>query len=290
MEKAGKRRIKLLFKCFSWSIIISGSVLLLWGAVIEPNLLFVRRCEVILSDLPLEFHNARAVVIADTHFGNSFADRLRRDRIVRYFKREQPELCLLLGDYAAVGALPHYGTLSAEELTEFFSKLKAPWGTYAVLGNHELWYGRSRMTAILERAGVRMLENKLVKVKGVDLAGMPDSTVFPFDSKGFKKLIDGRGTLLLLSHKGGMLRYADTSREVFMLAADTHGGQIRLPGAGSLKEVLYRKQELPPGLSEWWGKKLFITVGAGGHRLKFRLFCPPEIAVVTFKAKGKKAV
>ena len=243
-----------------------------------------------LRGLPPEFQNARAVIIADTHFGNTFIDRLMRDRIVRYFRKEKPELCLLLGDYGAVGSLPGYGTLTDEEFKNFFSRLKAPWGTYAVLGNHELWYGRSRMTEILHSAGVRMVENKLFKVKGVDFAGVPDSSTVPFDWAGFNKMIEGEGTLLLLSHKGGMLKYINSSREIFMFAADTHGGQIRIPGVGALKEALYRKKELPPGESVWWGKKLFITVGAGGHRLRFRLFCPPEIAVVTFKAEGKKSV
>ena len=81
-----------------------------------------------------------------------------------------------------------------------------------------------------------------------------------------------------------------TSRSTLMLSADTHGGQIRIPGVGSLKDFLYQKKEFSPGLSSWWGKKLFITVGAGGHRLGFRLFCPPEIAVVTFKEEGSAAI
>lgn len=290
MEQAGKRRIELLCKWLSRGIIACGAIILLWGAVVEPNLLFVRRCQVTLAGLPPEFHDARAVIIADTHFGNTFVDRLRRERIVRYFKKENPSFCVLLGDYTAVGALPGYGTMSEEELTEFFSRLKAPWGSYAVLGNHELWYGRERMTAILEKAGVRMVENKLFSIKGLDAAGMPDASTVPFDSRAFNRMIAGKKRVLLLSHKGGMLKLVNSSGDVLMLAADTHGGQIRIPGAGALREFLYRKKEYAPGLSAWWGKKLFITSGAGGHRLGFRLFCPPEIAVVTFKAEGKKAI
>ena len=290
MEQERKSRIKHYFRILSWSICALIGIVLLWGGFVEPNMLCVRRCDVTLPGLPDSFRGARAIIIADTHFGNTFIDRLRKARILRYFKKEKPDLCLLLGDYIAVGSIPEYGSMPEKELTSFFSGLKAPWGTYAVLGNHELWYGRSRMTKILEKTGVLMVENRLVKVKGLDIAGVPDASVVPFDRKKYNSLLRGEGSLLLLSHKGGMLRQIDSSREVLMLSADTHGGQIRIPGIGSLKDFLSRRKEFPPGLSERWGKKLFITAGAGGHRLGFRLFCPPEIAVVTFKKEGKSAI
>jgi len=290
MEQERRNSLKRLFRLLEWGFCGCIVLILLWGGVIEPNMLCVRRCDVTLPGLPERFRGARAVIIADTHFGNTFIDRLRKARIVRYFKKEKPELCLLLGDYIAVGSIPGYGAMTEKELIRFFSELKAPWGTYAVLGNHELWYGRKRMADILEKAGIRMIENQLVKVKGLDVAGVPDASVVPFDRQHYNALIRGEGSLLLLSHKGGMLRQIDSSRSVLMLSADTHGGQIRIPGVGSLKDFLSRRKEFAPGLSNWWGKKLFVTVGAGGHRLGFRLFCPPEIAVVTFKEEGKSAI
>lgn len=280
-----KRKKSKLLTIAAWSCGSVTALILLWGMAVEPNRLVIRRSTVQLEGLSAEMEGARVCLIADTHFGATLIDKWRKERIIKVFRREKPRLCFLLGDYIAVGSLPGYGSMPEKELTDFFAALKAPWGTFAVLGNHELWYGRKRMTGLLSRAGIRMIENTPVKLKGITLAGVPDSSTAPFDRKKFNALIQTPETLLLLSHKGGMLRFIKRAGTTVMFSADTHGGQIRIPGVSSLKDFLQRRKEFAPGLSEWWGHKLFITTGAGGHRLGFRLFCPPEIAVVTLTSK-----
>lgn len=268
-----------------WSCGGLTALLLLWGGVIEPNRLVIRRSTIQIDGLPAEMEGVKALIIADTHFGAGFIDKWRKERILKTFRNEKAGFCFLLGDYIAVGALPHYGAMSPEELTAFFAALKAPGGTYAVLGNHELWYGRKRMTDLLQKAGVQMIENKPVSFKGITLAGVPDSSTAPFERNKFNELIKEPDILFLLSHKGGMLRFIKREKTTVMFSADTHGGQIRIPGVSSLKDFLQRRKEFAPGVSKWWGHTLFITTGAGGHKLGFRLFCPPEIAVVTFRGK-----
>ena len=256
---------------------------LIWGALAEPNCLVVRRETVAVPGLPPELEGCRALLVADTHFGSSFIAKLRAQRIIRRAKAEKPQFCFLLGDYIAVGSLPGYGAMNEKELSAFFSALKAPLGNFAVLGNHELWYGRKRMTALLERAGFQLIENKAVKIReGFSIAGVSDLETVPFNSVSIGKLLKKSSPQLLLAHKGGVLRYLPAFWQGTMFAADTHGGQIRIPGVSSLGDWLKGKKELAPGLSNRWGRQLFITTGAGGHRLGFRIFCPPEIAVVTF--------
>jgi predicted MPP superfamily phosphohydrolase len=191
----------------------------------------------------------------------------------------------LLGDYIAVGSLPHYGAMKEEELISFFSALKTPLGTYAVLGNHETWYGRERMKALLAKSGIEVVENKVLKIKGLTLAGLQDYSTSPFERKAMNLFLKENRPHIVLTHKGEILKYAAKTPDFTVFAADTHGGQVRIPGMISLPCLLMRRMELAPGLSEVWGRKLFVTTGAGGHRLNFRLFCPPEIAIVTFKGE-----
>ena len=268
-----------------WTLCLIALLILLWGLFVEPNRLVIRRCTVAVPGLPREFEGVRAGIVADTHFGNSFIDKLRRDRIVRLFQREKPDMGFLLGDYVAVGALPHYGTLKEEEFVRFFSALKTPLGTYAVLGNHELWYGRKRMSALLEKSGVQVIENKVFKVKNLTLAGLQDYSIAPFERKEMNRFLNEHRPHIVLTHKGEILKYAEETPLFTVFAADTHGGQVRIPGKYALRYLFYKRKELAPGLSEVWGRKLFVTTGAGGHRLNFRLFCPPEIAIVTFKGE-----
>lgn len=273
-------------KYTAWGIFSLACLLLFWGAFIEPNRLVVRRAVVTLPGLPSELEGCRVLLAGDTHFGNTFIDRLRCDRLIRCITAEKADISFLLGDYIAVGSVPGYGAMPDDKLLAFFKACKAPLGTYAVLGNHELWYGRKRMTALLEKAGVQMIENKAVKIRGgALLAGVPDSSTTGFDRKKFQTFVQKEKPLFLLSHKGNMLRYLKGPSRGIMFAADTHGGQIRIPGGSALHTYFSGKKELAPGLSTRWGRKLFITTGAGGHRLGFRLFCPPEIAVVTLTAR-----
>ena len=288
MEREKRNKLlRGLFLTISWSITGAIALLWLWGSFVEPNLLVVRRYTIPIPALPPELENTRAVVIGDTHFGCSFLERWRMERILRCAQREKPDTVWLLGDYAASGAAHGTRVMSDEDFIRFFSGLKAPLGTYAVLGNHELWFGREKMCRLLERSGVNMIENKVVMLGGkLALIGLPDRTSFPEDGKKTSLLPPLHDPLILLSHRAGMVRHVKGDFSSPVVAADTHGGQIRIPGKGALDMLLKREKEIPPGLSRRWGRTVFLTSGTGGHRLGLRLNCLPEIAVLTLK-RGK---
>ena len=285
-----RERRNKLFRHLCTGVTAAVVLLLLWGSFVEPNLLVVRRCTVPVPGLPPELENTRAVVIGDTHFGSSSLERWRMKRILRLALEEKPDTVWLLGDYAAAGAAHGTRAMSDEDFIRFFSGLKAPLGTYAVLGNHELWFGREKMCRLLERSGVNVIENKVVMLGGkLALAGIPDWSSFPVDGKKLNALTAGHDPLILLSHKARMATCIKAKFSGLIVAADTHGGQIRIPGQGSLKTISSDKREIAPGLSRNWGRTIFLTSGTGGHRLGFRLNCPPEIAVLTLK-RGKAEI
>jgi predicted MPP superfamily phosphohydrolase len=143
------------------------------------------------------------------------------------------------------------------------------------------------MKALLAKSGIEVVENKVLKIKGLTLAGLQDYSTCPFDRKAMNLFLKENRPPIVLTHKGEILKYAAKTPDFTVFAADTHGGQVRLPWIGSLYHLRFRQPELPTGISNQWGKKLFITSGAGGHRLNFRVLCPPEIAVVTFTGKDK---
>lgn len=288
-----ERRNKLLrnlFRAVYRSVTAAAVLLLLWGSLVEPNRLVVRRCDVPVPGLPPELENTRAVVIGDTHFGSSFLERWRMERLLRCALREKPDTVWLLGDYAASGAAHGTRVMSDEDFVRFFSALKAPLGTYAVLGNHELWFGREKMCRLLERSGVDLIEDKVVMLGGkLALTGLTDRASFFFDRRKAKELPGGHDPLVILTHRAEMVRRIKGGFSGLTVAADTHGGQIRLPRKGALGPLLKGEKEIPPGLSLYHGRQLFLTSGSGGHRLGFRLNCPPEIAVLTLK-RGKGGI
>ena len=288
-----ERRNKLLrnlFRAVCGSITAAVALVLLWGSLVEPNLLFVRRYTVPIRGLPPELENTRALVIGDTHFGSSFPERWRMERTLRCALNEKPDTIWLLGDYAAAGAAHGTRVMSDADFLRFFSALKAPLGTYAVLGNHELWFGREKMCPLLERSGVDMIENKVVMLGGkLALTGLTDRSAFPGDGRKIPPLRLGHDPLIILSHKAVMANIVKGDFSGLVVAADTHGGQIRLPGKGAMGPFLKGKKTAPSHLFRRGERTVFITFGTGGHRLGFRLNCPPEIAVLTLK-RGKAEI
>jgi hypothetical protein len=67
-----------------------------------------------------------------------------------------------------------------------------------------------------------------------------------------------------------------------ILAGDTHGGQLPLPGF--LWKILgYRKNQLYNyGLFSQGQNKMFVSRGLGTSHIRFRFLEPPEIVVVHF--------
>lgn len=284
------KRLRSLVRAVYLSVTAAVVLVLLWGSFVEPNLLVVRRYTIPVRGLPPELENTRALVIGDTHFGGSFLERRRMERILRCALNEKPDTIWLLGDYAAAGAAHGTRAMSDEDFIRFFSALKAPLGTYAVLGNHELWFGRKKMCRLLERSGVKMIENKVVMLGGkLALTGLTDRSTFPGENRKPPLLRFDHDPLIILSHKAAMVKNIKGDFSGPVVAADTHGGQIRIPGRGSLKKFLAGEKEEPSRLFRRWGRNVFLTFGTGGHRLSFRLNCPPEIAVLTLK-RGKAEI
>ena len=115
-----------------------------------------------------------------------------------------PGLIVLLGDYVAgdrfVTDYVHSG-----EWAPVLSRLKAPLGVHAILGNHDWWEDRGAQRSgqgptiaggALEKAGIRVYENEAVRIakdgKAFWLAGLGDQLAF-FPSRRASGPTLGRG-------------------------------------------------------------------------------------------------
>ena len=218
------------------------------------------------------------------YFSWKGAGAIRRfliDSIDRY----QPEHLFFGGDMMAY-------LCNFAECADLFRSLHCRGLKAAVYGNWDLmrsWFPDFRWRRMLEeQAGLRLLVNEAVCSGGMRIFGLDEirhgcPEYYSAETRPpFELVLVHNPDTVPQALNTDMLKGID-----LILCGHTHGGQIRIPGKGSLKELLKGKKEPPPGLSELNGKRLFITTGAGGHRWGFRLFCPPEIAVVTLKAERK---
>ena len=120
----------------------------------------------------------RIVALADVHMGPPHMTPARLEAIVARAAALQGDLVVLLGDYAPG---MHYvsGRVAPVETARILATLRAPLGTWAVLGNHdwaddpaaqERGHGPTRWHAAMQEAGIPVLENRAVRL---DWQGRP---------------------------------------------------------------------------------------------------------------------
>ena len=253
------------------ALLLGGSLLIEMRR--ETTRLAVLHRTLRLSKLPPDFRSLKIAVAADFHIKDKDLRSGRLAAVVDRINAEKPDLILLLGDFVnRTGANPPLAG-SGNELR----RLHAPLGVFAVLGNHDYRYRLPDLRRMLESAGITVLENRSVLLDTgsgpLRLAGVTDRSSGWINYRAALPPTDDVATLLL-SHSPKVLLDQPVRRADFVLAAHTHGGQIRLP----LLRRLY-----PKGMYIGGGMPSFVTSGLGTSHVDLRLNCTPEIVILTLK-------
>jgi hypothetical protein len=262
----------------SFLVAVSFGVLalLVYGSFVEPRLITVRRHELGAGE-----RQVTIAFLSDLHAGfYKRAGWFRR--VVSRANALGVDLVILGGDY-----LMERGT-DARYL-EPLADLKAPLGVYAALGNHDHYYGHEEVLAALKRANIQTLINSAVRLsdRGLAVSAVDDDWYAETKFDEAVAEVGPKDTLIMVVHNPevAVRGLPDmTHRPVLILSGHNHGGQIRLPSAGSISPM-------PHGAGRWLdrgrytidGIEIVISQGLGESGPRARLFCPPEILLVTLK-------
>jgi len=194
------------------------------------------------------------------------------ERLCDLVSAERPDLVALTGDVVTRG-------WEADAVDRFLGALpSAPLGKWAVMGNWEYWGGAppEMWAPLLNRHGVELLNDRVVALDGLDLAGTDDLLAGDPDLDGVFAALSGRPTLLLTHSPGIFPRIARRPVSV-VLAGHTHGGQVRIPLLGPF--FLPRGSGIYPwGWYEMDGVWMFVSRGLGWSVAPVRWRAAPEIA------------
>ena len=188
----------------------------------------------------------------------------------------RPDVLLLGGDFV---------TLRAEYLTPVIaalSKYTAPLGSFAVLGNHDLWSDDREIMRRLNACGVEVLVNRNVPLAKpfdhVSICGIDDPWTGNADcAKAFE---NARPIRIWLTHSPDGLLLQDQQYSVGF-AGHTHGGQICLrngtpliAAGGPLSRSYSRGRFDIPG-----NGPLVVSRGVGCSNVPVRINSDPELVV-----------
>jgi uncharacterized protein len=300
-----KTIVKKFRKTLLYSFVGVLSLLLflaVWALFIEPNRLDIKNYELKVKNWSPKLANFKIVAISDIHGGSNFIDEAKIREVVEKANAQDADIIVLLGDFVSQQRFNRAKLkMPIEIIADNLKGLQAKHGVYAVLGNHDGWYGLKNVRNELERVGFQVLENEAVSIEKngekLRILGLPDSlsTIVPENKiqdgrEGLERLENKEGKVIVLAHNpddvlnvtGDNLVSSDLG---LFLAGHTHGGQCRFPIIGSPIVPSNYGQKYAAGHVRDQNVDMFITTGIGTSIFPIRFGVPPEISVLNINAE-----
>ncbi len=274
-----------VFRLISIPIVATLAGMLLWGFTVGQAYTTHTHLRIPLADLPESVRGLRIVQTSDLHIGNRMEGR-RLERLVRRVNALDPDLVVVTGD------IFDFDPSVLEQGARRLAGLRARYGVFAVLGNHDTYTGTEEVAAALRdhAPGLRLLRGEVVRIPlpvpfylaGIDDPGR-DWTARGVDLPGLTELAEklpDDGPTVLLVHRPEAFPQAARLGFPLVLAGHTHGGQLALPSAGGQLNLARLVTRYHRGLFQENGSVLYVNRGAGVAGPALRINCPREIATI----------
>ncbi len=255
---------------------------------IEPRRLIVNEQNLKIPHWSKNLDGFKIVAVSDIHGGSNDVTEEKIRRLVELVNAQNPDLIVLLGDFVSQihikdGALK----MPSETIAANLKGLRAKFGVYAVIGNHDWYYNEKKMTKEFADVGIEVLENTVRQIKvgdeTINLWGIEDywkNRRVPLEA--FEQISD-KQNIVAFTHNPDSLLKAPGEISL-MLAGHTHGGQIKFPFFRAIAWV--NDPRLMAGFIEIDGKRVFVTTGVGTTGPPIRFNVPPEIAVLNLYSEN----
>ncbi len=258
----------------------------LWALFVEPNLVVLRRDEVVLRAWPRDAEPFRVVHVSDLQ---SVGINARERKALEQINALEPDLVVVSGDYMAG---PFWDAdPGVEAARAFLGGLRARHGVVVVPGHAEGEEHRLRIFAglplrVLANAGdtIELGDGRRLYVYGLDV-----------EEPEPRELLADRGpaggtATLVVSHVPDLSRDLDGLSVDLHLAGHTHGGQVAIPFFGAPLMLSELPRRFARGLHPIGDHLLNVCAGLGmegNHAPRIRLFCRPEICLLELTGGGE---
>lgn len=259
----------------------------------------VHHSEIKFPNLPEAFHGLRIVQLSDAHLGGFYGNREKLEEVVSIIDDIKPDLLMFTGD------MVNNFASEMEGWTSMWSRMNAPMGKFAILGNHD--YGdysswptraakKSNLQGIIrqeQEMGFRVLLNENVMIERnherIYLAGVENWGLPPFKQYGdLEKAMTGipeDAFVILMSHNPDhwVKKVNQKTSIPLTLSGHTHGFQFGLE-VGNFKispvQLIYKYWA---GLYKSDNQYLYVNRGLGYLAFPGRVGIWPEITLIEMK-------
>lgn len=215
------------------------------------------------------------VAASDVHLG----DMIRKGRLIKYVElinNQKPDIIVIVGDLFD----RNLHTVEAQGMDTVLQQLKAKYGVYAVVGNHEYFGNVTRAANYMVKSGIKVLRDNAVTIDNkFVLIGRDDYT--NKHRKPLKTIVAGSDTtlpMILLDHQPVNLAEAVDNKMDVQISGHTHNGQIY-----PFSLLVAKMYQLAYGYLKIKNTHFYVSSGLGLWGAPIRLGTQSEIVHMNLK-------
>lgn len=219
----------------------------------------------------------RVGLLADLHT-NTPMEVTHAQNAIKLALAEKPDILMLAGDFINFGP-PRFLEYLRQTL-EALQEATCP--VFATLGNHDYsCLNVEGVIEVLKASQATLLINESRDFQGITIYGFDDAISGVHEPESF---IQGNysKSLIAMLHEPDFVENVPFSVSL-QVSGHSHGGQICLPGGVPV--------HVPIGANNFWRGfypdarvPLYVTRGVGTVGPRLRLFCPPEVSILTLRS------
>jgi uncharacterized protein len=249
--------------------------------------------------LPSALDGLSIVHLSDTHLIGVVGKAYFRE-VVRVANEQSPDLMVLTGDIVD-------SPDCLDWIPDTLGRLRAKYGVYFILGNHDLRLGdAAQLRGLLEGCGLIDLggRQRRIEINGcpilltgnelpwfdpaqaaVDKNGSAAKNGVEDGERKVEKAASGgeRPFHIVLSHTPDQFAWARSHDADLLAVGHTHGGQVRIPPLGAIFSPSFWGVKYIAGIFYSPPTIMHVTRGVSSN-VPLRWLCPPEIAKLILRS------
>lgn len=269
-------------------VVFAGSVYVIARIYNDTFTVRTRQAEIRIKNLPESLDGFRIAQIADVQVdGRTNGSKL--GNFIYRVNSLNPDLILFCGD------LVTSGTDYIESGAAAMKELKARYGMYACLGDHDFFSDYTKVISSLEKNGITVLNNEVASVPTnpapISIVGItnvyrtraPENLIQELESQRVQAPIN-----ILLTHQPSewLVKHAQENGYDMFLAGHTHGGQVVFPLPGFLLTGSSFETPYVSGFYRVGPTFVSVTNGLGLTLAPVRYNAPAEITLLILRREN----